>query len=144
MAEAPVKIKPDTIVLIHGFWVTPRSWEHWKKYYEAKGYTVLTPAYPGFEIEVEALRADPTPIEQLQVSEIIEMLENLIGKLDRQPIISGTRLAASSPRSCSITASVRWSTSERMSAVDRTETAVSVVSSAMTSVAAPKKICMLA
>ena len=21
---------PDTIVLIHGFWVTPRSWEHWK------------------------------------------------------------------------------------------------------------------
>ena len=21
--------KPDTIVLIHGFWVTPRSWEHW-------------------------------------------------------------------------------------------------------------------
>ena len=47
MAEAPVKTKPDTIVLIHGFWVTPRSWEHWKQYYEAKGYTVLTPAYPG-------------------------------------------------------------------------------------------------
>ena len=20
---------PETIVLIHGFWVTPRSWEHW-------------------------------------------------------------------------------------------------------------------
>ena len=20
---------PDTIVLIHGFWVTPRSWEDW-------------------------------------------------------------------------------------------------------------------
>jgi hypothetical protein len=20
---------PDTIVLIHGLWVTPRSWEHW-------------------------------------------------------------------------------------------------------------------
>ena len=50
--------------------------EHWKKHYEAKGYTVLTPAYPGFEVEVEALRADPTPIEQLQVPEIIEMLEN--------------------------------------------------------------------
>jgi len=89
MAEAPVKTKPDTIVLIHGFWVTPRSWEHWKKYYEAKGYTVLTPAYPGFEVEVEALRADPTPIEQLQVPEIIDMLEHLIEKLDRPPIIIG-------------------------------------------------------
>jgi pimeloyl-ACP methyl ester carboxylesterase len=80
---------PTTIVLIHGFWVTPRSWEHWKAHYEAKGYTVLTPAYPGFEVEVEALRADPTPIEQLQVPEIIDMLENLIGKLDRPPIIMG-------------------------------------------------------
>ena len=76
-------------MLIHGFWVTPRSWEHWKTHYEAKGYTVLTPAYPGFEVEVEALRADPTPIEQLKVAEIIEMLETLIGNLDRPPIIIG-------------------------------------------------------
>ena len=89
MAAAPVKTKPDTIVMIHGFWVTPRSWEHWKEHYAAKGFTVLTPAYPGFEVEVEALRADPTPIEQLQVPEIINMLENMIGKLDRPPIIIG-------------------------------------------------------
>lgn len=27
---------PDTIVLIHGFWVTPRTWERWIPYYEAK------------------------------------------------------------------------------------------------------------
>jgi esterase/lipase len=53
MAEANVTTGPDTIVLIHGFWVTPKSWEHWKKHYEAKGYTVLAPAYPGFEVQVE-------------------------------------------------------------------------------------------
>jgi hypothetical protein len=56
---------PDTIVLIHGFWVTPRSWEDWKARYESRGYRVLTPAYPGFDVEVEALNADPTPIENL-------------------------------------------------------------------------------
>jgi pimeloyl-ACP methyl ester carboxylesterase len=89
MAETPVKVKADTIVLIHGFWVTPRSWERWKQHYEAKGYTVLTPAYPGFDVEVEALRADPTPIEQLEVQEIIDMLETLISKLDRPPVIMG-------------------------------------------------------
>ena len=66
---------PDTIVLIHGFWVTPRSWEHWIAHYEAKGFTVLAPAYPGFEVEVEALNADPTPIEALTVPQIIEHLE---------------------------------------------------------------------
>ena len=32
---------PDTIVLVHGFWVTPRSWEHWITRYEARGYRVL-------------------------------------------------------------------------------------------------------
>ena len=56
---------PDTIVLIHGFWVTPRSWEHWIAHYEAKGFKVLAPAYPGFEVEVEALNADTSPIEAL-------------------------------------------------------------------------------
>jgi alpha-beta hydrolase superfamily lysophospholipase len=28
--------------------VTPRSWEQWVDHYEAKGYRVVTPAYPGF------------------------------------------------------------------------------------------------
>ncbi len=32
---------PDTIILVHGFWVTPRSWEHWITHYEAKGFRVL-------------------------------------------------------------------------------------------------------
>jgi pimeloyl-ACP methyl ester carboxylesterase len=80
---------PDTIVLIHGFWVTPRSWENWIAHYEAKGYRVLAPAYPGFEVEVEALREDPTPIEQLKVPEIIEHLESIVGAVDEPPIIMG-------------------------------------------------------
>ena len=25
---------PDTIVLIHGLWITPRSWEKWVEHYE--------------------------------------------------------------------------------------------------------------
>jgi pimeloyl-ACP methyl ester carboxylesterase len=49
----------DTVVLVHGLWMTPRSWERWVPYYEAKGYRVITPAYPGFDVEVEALRQNP-------------------------------------------------------------------------------------
>ena len=41
--------------------MTPRSWENWKAHYEQQGYRVLTPAYPGFEVEVEALNADMWP-----------------------------------------------------------------------------------
>ena len=82
-------MEPDTIVLVHGFWVTPRSWENWVSYYESKGYRVLAPGYPGFEVEVEALRADPQIIADLTVPAIIDKLEAVIRELDRPPIIMG-------------------------------------------------------
>ena len=80
---------PDTIVLIHGFWVTPRSWEHWIERYEQAGYRVLAPAYPGFEVEVEALNADPSPIAALTVPAVVEHLEAVVGELESPPILIG-------------------------------------------------------
>ncbi|TWD82608.1 alpha-beta hydrolase superfamily lysophospholipase [Kribbella amoyensis] len=82
-------MKPDTIVLVHGFWVTPRSWEHWIEHYERQGYRVIAPAYPGFEVEVEALTADPEPIARVTVPEIIAHHEKVIGDLDSPPILIG-------------------------------------------------------
>lgn len=78
-----------TIVLIHGFWVTPRSWEDWIAHYRAKGYEVLAPGYPGFEVEVEALNADPSPIEALTIDAIVERMEGAVRDLDPAPIIMG-------------------------------------------------------
>jgi pimeloyl-ACP methyl ester carboxylesterase len=80
---------PNTIVLVHGFWVTPRSWENFIGHYEALGYRVIAPAYPGFEVEVEALNHDTTPIEQLTVPKIIERLESVIRELETPPILMG-------------------------------------------------------
>src|SRR5918999_780162 len=77
------------IVLIHGFWVTPRSWENWITHYESKGHRVVAPAYPGFEVEVEALNADPSPIVDVTVPQIVEHLKNVVGELDTQPILMG-------------------------------------------------------
>ncbi|HYO36202.1 MAG TPA: alpha/beta hydrolase [Geodermatophilus sp.] len=80
---------PDTIVLIHGFWVTPRSWEHWKQHYEDRGFRVLTPTYPGFEVEVEALNADPTPIAEVTLPQIVRHMADVIGALDTPPVLIG-------------------------------------------------------
>lgn len=80
---------PDTIVLIHGLWMTPRCWERWVPYYERQGYRVLAPGYPGFEVEVEARRADPSPIAKLTVPETVTHLAGVIDDLDRPPIIMG-------------------------------------------------------
>src|SRR3569623_1505826 len=80
---------PDTIVLIHGLWMTPRSWEKWAERYEARGYRVLTPAYPGFEVEVEALNEDTSPIEASTIPGVVEHLEGIVGELENPPIIMG-------------------------------------------------------
>lgn len=81
--------RPDTIVLVHGFWVTPRSWEHWIARYEAKGYRALAPAYPGFEAEVEAINRDPSPVERLTVPAIMAHLEGVVGRCAAPPILMG-------------------------------------------------------
>src|ERR671933_178516 len=87
--NTPAPAVPDTIVLVHGLWVTPRSWEHWIEHYEGRGYNVLAPAYPGLEVEVEALNKDPSPIEALTIPAVVEHLEGIVGELDRAPIIMG-------------------------------------------------------
>ncbi|MEX5719025.1 alpha/beta hydrolase [Geodermatophilus maliterrae] len=81
--------RPNHVVLIHGLWVTPRSWENWVPYLEGKGFTVHTPAYPGFEIEVEALREDTDRIASVTVRETLAHLAGMIGTLDSPPIIVG-------------------------------------------------------
>lgn len=77
-----------TIVLVHGLWLTPRCWEHWAARYEQQGHRVLTPAYPGLDVEVEALRADPSPIAALTPQATLAHLEGVVRELDR-PIVIG-------------------------------------------------------
>src|SRR4051812_3605471 len=77
------------IVLIHGLWMTPLSWEHWVERYAARGHEVLAPAWPGLGREPKALREDPTGLEHLGVAEIVEHYEELIVGLEHAPIIMG-------------------------------------------------------
>jgi pimeloyl-ACP methyl ester carboxylesterase len=81
--------RPDTIVLVHGLWMTPRSWAPWKEYYSAQGFEVLTPGYPGFEIEVEGLRERPEIIAELSAPETIDHLAAVVEKVETPPIIMG-------------------------------------------------------
>jgi pimeloyl-ACP methyl ester carboxylesterase len=80
---------PDTIVLIHGLWMTPLCWEHWVDRYTACGYRVLAPAWPGVEAGIEELRRDPSPLARLGVTEIVDHYDAIIRDLPTPPIIMG-------------------------------------------------------
>jgi pimeloyl-ACP methyl ester carboxylesterase len=82
-------ITPDTIVLIHGLWMTPLSWEHWVNRYSSRGYTVHAPAWPGMEGDIEELRRDPSAVAELGVTEIVDHYDGIVRSLERPPIIMG-------------------------------------------------------
>src|SRR4029434_5698776 len=87
MSEPTTNALP--IVLIHGLWMTARSWDRWVEYYRAKGHEVIVPTYPGFEIEVEALREKPEIIAEASVPETLDHLSEVVEGLERPPIIMG-------------------------------------------------------
>jgi len=81
--------RTNTIVLIHGAWMTPRSWDPFRGFCEQRGYRVLAPPWPRLEGEVEEIRRDPSAMAGLGMTEIVDSYEHVIRTLDEPPIIIG-------------------------------------------------------
>jgi pimeloyl-ACP methyl ester carboxylesterase len=77
------------IVLVHGLWLTSRSWEGWKARFEQRGHEVLAPPWPRMEGEVEEIRRDPSVMNGLGVTEVVDHYERIIRGLDTPPVIMG-------------------------------------------------------
>jgi alpha-beta hydrolase superfamily lysophospholipase len=80
---------PDTIVLIHGLWMTPLCWEHWIDRYESHGHTALAPTWPRMDVPIDELRRDPSALGGLGITEIVDHYEKIIRALERPPILMG-------------------------------------------------------
>lgn len=79
-----------TIVFIHGLFQNPQSWENWKKYFEAKGYTCYTPAYPYHSGKPADLRNSIDPLlGKLTFQKVIDTLASFIDSLPEKPILIG-------------------------------------------------------
>ena len=79
----------DTIVLIHGLWVTSLSWEHWIERYTERGYRVIAKGWPGMDVPIEEIRKDPSFLADLGVAEIVNHFDAIVRELDRPPILMG-------------------------------------------------------
>jgi pimeloyl-ACP methyl ester carboxylesterase len=88
-SESETAKTPDTVVLIHGLWMTALSWEHWVDRYERRGFNVIARSWPGMEGAIDALRADTSEIDDLGIEEILEHYTGIIDELDSPPIIMG-------------------------------------------------------
>jgi alpha-beta hydrolase superfamily lysophospholipase len=79
----------DTIVLVHGLWLTALSWEHWVDRYTARGYRVIARSWPGMEGNIDDLRRDPSGVAGLGLTEIVDHYDRIVRELDNPPIIIG-------------------------------------------------------
>jgi len=78
------------IVLVHGLWMTPKSWDTWAEHFRAKGHEVITLAWPGIGTRTpEDLRRDPSAFNGIGIAQIVDHLEAEIRKLPVKPIIMG-------------------------------------------------------
>jgi pimeloyl-ACP methyl ester carboxylesterase len=76
------------IVLIHGMWMTPRSWDYWVDHYADRGYRAIAPGWPGVKDPAET-RRDPSALRGLGIKTTMDYYEELIHGLGRKPIIIG-------------------------------------------------------
>jgi pimeloyl-ACP methyl ester carboxylesterase len=72
-----------TIMLIHGMFLTPKSWESWHRYFTDRGYHVVVPAWPLHDAEPATIRASVPPgLGGLSLSAVIASLERAAAPYD--------------------------------------------------------------
>jgi pimeloyl-ACP methyl ester carboxylesterase len=77
------------LMLIHGAWLSGRSWENFAEYFEKRGFAVSAPEWPRKQGDVEELRADGDELAGLGLDEIVDHYEALIRGLDQPPVLVG-------------------------------------------------------
>jgi len=79
-----------TIVLIHGLWMTPSSWDTWAERFRAAGHEVIVPGWPGVgDRTPQDIRRDPSALRGIGIKDIVDHYEAIIRALPEAPIIMG-------------------------------------------------------
>ena len=77
------------LMLIHGAWLSSRSWENFADYFRKRGFAVSAPEWPRKQGDVEELRADADELKGLGITEIVDHYEQQIRALDQPPVLIG-------------------------------------------------------
>jgi pimeloyl-ACP methyl ester carboxylesterase len=77
------------LLLIHGAWLSARSWERFEEYFTRRGFDVTAPEWPRKHGDVEALRDDADDLAGLGLDEIVDHYGALIRALPEPPVLVG-------------------------------------------------------
>jgi pimeloyl-ACP methyl ester carboxylesterase len=77
------------LMLIHGSWLSARSWDTFAEYFESRGYAASAPEWPRKEGDVEELRERAEELKGLGIAEIVDHYEAHIRALHEPPVLIG-------------------------------------------------------
>jgi alpha-beta hydrolase superfamily lysophospholipase len=77
------------MILIHGAWLSARSWENFADYFGKRGFDVHVPQWPRKHGDVEELRDSADELAGLGLTELVEHYESEIRALDQPPVLMG-------------------------------------------------------
>jgi non-heme chloroperoxidase len=80
---------PTPVVFIHGLWLHASSWDPWQEVFTRAGFAPVAPPWPGDAPTVAACRADPGPIGNRGIDEVVAHYAGLIRALPARPVIIG-------------------------------------------------------
>jgi alpha-beta hydrolase superfamily lysophospholipase len=89
MADPEPSDAVDTVVFVHGLWMTPLSWQGWMDRFRGFGFEVLAPAWPKVEGTPAEIRNDPERIANVGIAEILDSYQSIIEGLAKPPVIIG-------------------------------------------------------
>ena len=89
MASSRTESDRIPLMLIHGAWLSSRSWENFADYFRKRGFAVSAPEWPRKEGDVEELRAEAEELKGLGIAEIVDHYEQQIRALDQPPVLIG-------------------------------------------------------
>ena len=87
--ETPTDSGRISLTLIHGAWLSARSWENYSQYFDKRGFAVSAPEWPRKQGDVEEMRETAEESAGLGVQEIIDHFEGVITDLEQPPVLIG-------------------------------------------------------
>ncbi|MCG8312133.1 MAG: alpha/beta hydrolase [Pseudomonadales bacterium] len=86
------RITPSqTVVFIHGMYLTSQSWSGWETYFQDLGYATYSPDWPLHDLSVEELNNlhPDSQLGELQLESVLEYYREFITNLSEPPILIG-------------------------------------------------------
>ena len=83
--------KSQSVVFIHGMYLTPAVWQPWESYFQNLGYTTYSPAWPlhGDSVQDQNEAHPKEVLAELSLPEVVEHYQEFIQTLDEPPILIG-------------------------------------------------------